>query len=206
MLSVNCQVDANQAARAELSALAQRLAASNGFGAAQVAMHEVDRQTRRIEPEVCDMLDERMLREAVPLDRGDLLRVRDGRGALLYVQRGIAWLTQEHDARDVLIGAGDCFRIDRDGLALVQAHHNATITVTAPFGTPRPKTFRQCLEAARPAPHRGHPMARKFSRLVAADASHRPAGVCCPGDDSLVRRTSTSTDRRDFNANANHRA
>jgi hypothetical protein len=56
MLSVNCQVDANQAARAELSALAQRLAASNGFGAAQVAMHEVDRQTRRIEPEVCDML------------------------------------------------------------------------------------------------------------------------------------------------------
>jgi hypothetical protein len=162
VLSVNCQVDANQAARDELSALARRSAASNGFGAAEVAMHEVEKETRRIEREVCDMLDERLLCEAVPLDRGDLLGVRGGRGALLCIQRGIAWLTQDHDARDVLIGAGECFRIDRDGLALVQAHHGTTITVTAPFGTPRPKTFRQCREAARPAPRRGHPMARKF--------------------------------------------
>jgi hypothetical protein len=59
VLHTNDQVDAHQVAREtndELDALVRRSAASNGFGAAEVAMRDIDDEAARIEREVRDML------------------------------------------------------------------------------------------------------------------------------------------------------
>jgi hypothetical protein len=53
--------------------------------------------------------------------RGELLRVRDGVGRTLVVFDGLLWITQARDPRDIFIGAGQAFTLDRPGVALVEA-------------------------------------------------------------------------------------
>jgi hypothetical protein len=53
------------------------------------------------------------------ISRGNMARIRDGRGMLLRVQHGAVWLTQTGSTDDVYLDAGESFRIDRDGLTLV---------------------------------------------------------------------------------------
>jgi hypothetical protein len=76
-------------------------------------------------------LDERALLEGAALGRGELLTIREGRGALLFVDSGEVWLTQERDPRDVVLPAGAWFRLDRSGTAVVQARRAASVTLTA---------------------------------------------------------------------------
>jgi hypothetical protein len=49
----------------------------------------------------------------------EVARIQDGRGLLLSVQYGTVWITQAGSTKDVFIGAGGSFLIDRDGCALV---------------------------------------------------------------------------------------
>jgi hypothetical protein len=82
--------------------------------------------------------DARILAEGMPLARHELVGVRNGRDALVFVESGTAWITQENDRRDVIVAAGEWFRLDREGVALVQAYRSATVTITAPLdGVPR---------------------------------------------------------------------
>jgi uncharacterized protein YjiS (DUF1127 family) len=53
------------------------------------------------------------------LKPGGLLRLRNPAGRHLGVLRGVAWITQDGDIRDHIVGSGESFRFDRDGLALV---------------------------------------------------------------------------------------
>ena len=76
------------------------------------------------------------------LARRDLIGIRGARGALVFVELGTAWLTQDNDVRDVVLEAGEWFRLDRDGTALVQAHRAATVTVTAPDDGAAREVFR----------------------------------------------------------------
>jgi hypothetical protein len=111
--------------------------------------------------------DERLIAEGLVLRRDDVVGIRNGRGALVFVESGTAWITQEHDARDVLVRAGESFRLDRDGVALVQGHRAATITVTAPLGDTEPEVFRSTPAApVAPARRRGHPMVRRMWAIV----------------------------------------
>ena len=59
--------------------------------------------------------------QAVPtgLNAGEMLRLKDAAGRRLGVTRGSVWVTQEGDPRDHVIGRGESFRFDRDGLALI---------------------------------------------------------------------------------------
>jgi len=66
---------------------------------------------------------------AVPMTRGSVLRIEDGRDRLIYVWEGELWLTQERDGRDRILAAGDSFRLDRDGVALAQALRRSTVTL-----------------------------------------------------------------------------
>src|SRR5262245_2719581 len=50
---------------------------------------------------------------------GSTLRVDDAKGMRLYGWQGTVWLTQEGDARDLLLKAGESFQLDRDGAALI---------------------------------------------------------------------------------------
>ncbi len=67
----------------------------------------------------------------IRLARGDHLRIRDGHGAHVAVGHGTAWLTQHGDRRDIVIGAGESFRIDRDGVTVVSILFAAEISVSA---------------------------------------------------------------------------
>jgi hypothetical protein len=55
------------------------------------------------------------------LNRGQLRRLDDSRGTLVQCLSGTLWLTQEGDARDLILEAGDEFCIERDGLSVVSA-------------------------------------------------------------------------------------
>lgn len=45
---------------------------------------------------------------------------------------GQVWITQHDDTRDIVLEAGQCFELDRPGMALVFALQDALITVGAP--------------------------------------------------------------------------
>jgi len=49
----------------------------------------------------------------------EVARIQDGRGLLLSVQYGTVWITQAGSIKDVFVGAGGSFLIDRNGRTLV---------------------------------------------------------------------------------------
>ena len=71
----------------------------------------------------------------VGVRRGDLVRIHDGIGCVVAVERGTAWLTQESDGRDVVLDAGGSFRLDRPGVAVVSTPAAAELVVSAAAGT-----------------------------------------------------------------------
>ena len=103
--------------------------------------------------------DARVLAAGVQLEGRDLVGVRNARGALAFVESGTVWITQENDRRDVIVSAGEWMRFDRAGIALVQAHRSATITITAPDDGAEREVFRP----AAPRPRRtGLRFVRRF--------------------------------------------
>lgn len=52
------------------------------------------------------------------LERNQILRIRDGKGATLRVVAGALWVTQDRDARDLVLQPGEDFVLDRNGLAV----------------------------------------------------------------------------------------
>lgn len=55
----------------------------------------------------------------IGLKPGEVLRLRNGAGRHLSVLQGTAWVTQDGDLRDTVVGSGENFRFKHDGLALV---------------------------------------------------------------------------------------
>jgi hypothetical protein len=58
-----------------------------------------------------------------------LERIVDGAGLTLLCLKGAIWVTQENDRRDVVLGAGESFLLDRNGLAVVYALTPASATI-----------------------------------------------------------------------------
>ena len=76
--------------------------------------------------------DEYLIEGAMPLLRNEQLRIEDGRDLLVHVWQGSLWITQEGDVRDILLQAGQSFRLDRDGTALVKCWDDAVVALTSP--------------------------------------------------------------------------
>lgn len=76
---------------------------------------------------------EYLVRGALPLARGSLLRIEDGRDLLLYVWQGGVWLTQEGERRDHFVAAGGWARVSARGLTLVSALKRSLVSLTSPF-------------------------------------------------------------------------
>ena len=72
----------------------------------------------------------------VNLPREGMLGIEDGRGMRVEVAAGKVWLTQHGDLRDVVLGPGECFVIDRAGRTLVQALDATQLRLDAACGTP----------------------------------------------------------------------
>ena len=66
------------------------------------------------------------------LARDALLVLDDASDLILAVETGTVWLTLQNDSRDVVLGAGQRFRIDRPGRTVVMAHTPATVKLVRP--------------------------------------------------------------------------
>jgi len=108
--------------------------------------------------------DERVLLDGAALPRRGLLSIRGGRGAVLFVEHGEVWVTQEGDPRDVVLSAGGWFQLDRDGTAIVQARRPASVTLTAVADAPLPEIRTPPHGRSRRAGRRrGHPWLRALT-------------------------------------------
>ncbi|MCG6951117.1 MAG: DUF2917 domain-containing protein [Betaproteobacteria bacterium] len=77
--------------------------------------------------------NEWIVQDMLELKRGGMLRVEDGRRMLVYLWEGSAWLTQDGENRDVMLGAGSWFRIERGGVTLLYALAECRLTLTSPY-------------------------------------------------------------------------
>jgi len=55
------------------------------------------------------------------LERGQMLKVRDGAGNTVCALEGAVWITEDHQARDIVLEQGNCYRLRNPGLAIVHA-------------------------------------------------------------------------------------
>jgi hypothetical protein len=63
------------------------------------------------------------------LSRGEAMPVRDGAGGTVYAHEGRVWITEEDARADVMLAAGESFRLARRGLAVVEALSDASISI-----------------------------------------------------------------------------
>ena len=68
----------------------------------------------------------------IMLARRSVHRIENGKGAEVFCLSGTVWLTQEGDRRDVILGAGQSFLLDRQGVAIAYALKDSSITVGVP--------------------------------------------------------------------------
>ncbi len=95
----------------------------------------------------------------------EILRLDGARGTTLRVTRGTLWITLEDDPRDIVLGKGDSFTVDRGGLTVIEAQSDATVCAQASY-----------VDAARIAPRRLDVRARVaalFRSVGAADLKRR---------------------------------
>jgi hypothetical protein len=59
------------------------------------------------------------------LERGQLQRINDGEGMCVLNLEGSLWLTQQGDARDIVLEAGDVACIEHAGLTILSALRDA---------------------------------------------------------------------------------
>jgi hypothetical protein len=55
------------------------------------------------------------------LERGQLLKVRDGAGSTVCALEGAVWITEQNQRRDVVLAPGRCYRLREPGVAIVHA-------------------------------------------------------------------------------------
>jgi hypothetical protein len=76
--------------------------------------------------------EDRIAQASIGMTRGKSIRIDDGRGVEVSVVYGSVWITQDRDRNDACLGAGESFRIDRDGATMVDALKASLITLTLP--------------------------------------------------------------------------
>jgi hypothetical protein len=65
----------------------------------------------------------------IQLARGEAVPVRDAAGRTVHAHDGRVWITEERSSLDVVLQAGESYRLARRGLAVVEAFQDASITI-----------------------------------------------------------------------------
>jgi uncharacterized protein (DUF3084 family) len=65
------------------------------------------------------------------LVRGNMVRIKDGRGLMVRVVSGEVWITEEGDPRDRFVTAGRHVRIVSSGVTLVSALSRSSISLSS---------------------------------------------------------------------------
>ena len=63
------------------------------------------------------------------LSRGAQLKLRDAMGQTLSTSYGVIWITEENNPRDIVLQPGQSFRLQGEGLAMVEALTDAAISL-----------------------------------------------------------------------------
>ena len=58
---------------------------------------------------------------AVRLAPNQTLRVVDGAGSTVCAVDGAVWITEENDPRDIVLEPGNCYRLKRGGVAVLNS-------------------------------------------------------------------------------------
>jgi hypothetical protein len=58
---------------------------------------------------------------AVRLAPNQTLRVLDGAGSTVCAVEGAVWITEENDSRDIVLEAGNCYQLRREGVAILNS-------------------------------------------------------------------------------------
>jgi len=66
---------------------------------------------------------------ALRLARGQTLKVTGALGSTICCDEGAVWITEENVPKDVVLEAGQCYRLSRQGLALVHAFGDASLAL-----------------------------------------------------------------------------
>ena len=56
---------------------------------------------------------------AVRLSPHQTLRLRDSAGSTVCAVEGAVWITEENQARDIVLAEGNCYRLRNGGLAVI---------------------------------------------------------------------------------------
>jgi hypothetical protein len=83
----------------------------------------------------------------VNLPSGSVHRIDGGKGLQVTAVAGTVWITQADDSRDIVLGRGHSFILDRKGLAVVYALSDAAILV-GPAGHVTAADFNPALPRA----------------------------------------------------------
>lgn len=66
---------------------------------------------------------------ALRLNRGQTLRLTDGAGSTICAREGTVWITEENSRKDVVLEPGNCYRLGKPGLTIVQAFADAQVSL-----------------------------------------------------------------------------
>ena len=66
---------------------------------------------------------------ALRLARGQTLKVKDGAGSTICAREGTVWITEENSRKDVVLEPGNCYRLGKPGLTIVQAFADASLSL-----------------------------------------------------------------------------
>jgi hypothetical protein len=76
--------------------------------------------------------------QPIALTARSVHRIEAAKGMQVTCVRGVTWITQERDQRDIILSAGQSVVLDRPGLAVVFAFKDALITVGPVLQLPAP--------------------------------------------------------------------
>ncbi len=81
----------------------------------------------------------------VALDRGNVLRIKNGRGTQICAASGVLWITEENSLEDHVLRPGDVLALVQLGLAIVLAHQKARVVVEVPAGVTPPRAIEMAM-------------------------------------------------------------
>jgi hypothetical protein len=85
--------------------------------------------------------------EPIALKARNVHRIEHARGMLVTCVKGVTWITQERDNRDLILAAGHSVVLDRPGLAVVYAFRDALVTVGPSLALPPPEKTSKAIRS-----------------------------------------------------------
>ena len=84
---------------------------------------------------------------ALLLDRWQTVELIDAAGATTALDNGCVWITMDGDRRDIVLGAGDTWTVEKNGRTLLHAEAPSTLRITGPAVRPRQAALPRALAA-----------------------------------------------------------